>query len=169
MRELDDPIWKDLTGGYQVPYDASDALKRLEASADEKDEELIWEELWNELYHQGDVGTASFLAIPQLVRIYKIKNRASYHVFAFITTIELVRINDSIHLPDEFNNEYEEALDRIPELIDLIKDQIWDSVLAASVLSATAIWKKKYKMAELIAELEDDNLTDYLLDQINEY
>ena len=65
--------------------------------------------------------------------------------------------------------EYEEAIDQIPDLIDSIKNLPWDSILAASVLSATAIWKKQYKMAELISALEDDDLTNYLLDKINEY
>jgi hypothetical protein len=31
--------------------------------------ELVWDELCNELHHQGDVGLASYAAIPQLVRI----------------------------------------------------------------------------------------------------
>lgn len=169
MRSLDDPIWKNLTGGYQVPYDASTALKKLETALDEKDEELIWEELWQELYHQGDIGTASFLAIPQLIRIYKLKNRANYQVFGFITAVELARINGSLNIPTEFREEYEKAINQLPELINHVKDSAWDSVLAASVLSAMAIWKRKYKMAELISELEDDGLTDYLLEQINEY
>ena len=169
MRTLDDVVWKNLTGGYHIPYDASIALKKLEDSSNEKEEEIIWEELWDELHHQGDIGTASLLTIPQLIRIYKIKNRANYQLFAFITTIELARFNNSVNLPDDFKDEYEQALDQIPDLVKLVKDQIWDSVLAASVLSTMAIWKKKYTMAELISELEDDDLTGYLLDQKNEY
>ena len=79
MRTLDDIIWKNLTGGYQVPYDASIALKKLEDSSSEKEEEIIWNELWDELYHQGDIGTASLLTIPQLIRIYKIKKNYTYN------------------------------------------------------------------------------------------
>ncbi|MEO0332481.1 MAG: hypothetical protein AAF223_12490 [Bacteroidota bacterium] len=163
MRTLDDVIWKTLTGGYQNPYDASIALKKLEDSTTNENEESIWEELWDELHHQGDIGTASLLTIPQLVRIYKRKGKVNYHLFAFITTIELARFNDSVQLPDSFQGEYEEALEQIPDLINFVKDQVWDSVLTASVLSATAIWKKQYKMAEVISELENEDLTDYLL------
>ncbi|MEK6478531.1 hypothetical protein WJR50_13390 [Catalinimonas sp. 4WD22] len=169
MRNLDDSIWRNLTGGYQIFYDPSIALKKLERVDNEKDEDLIWEELWQELYHQGDIGTASLLTIPQLIRIYKIKNRANYQVFAFITAVELSRVNGAVSIPPEFKDEYQTALDQLPQLIDLVKNQMWDSVLAASVLSATAIWKRKYKMAELISELEDEDLTVYLLDQVNEY
>lgn len=40
-------------GGYRIPYDASAPLIQLEAGRH------VWDELWNELHHQGDVGDAS--------------------------------------------------------------------------------------------------------------
>ena len=70
---LDDPIWKDLEGGYRIEYDASVPLKRLENSVTIEQTQEIFEELWDELHHQGDVGLASYLAVPQLVRIAKKK------------------------------------------------------------------------------------------------
>nr|WKN38739.1 hypothetical protein K4G66_08485 [Tunicatimonas sp. TK19036] len=169
MRSLDDPIWQKLTGGYHTSYDASLVLKKLEAFDKEKEEEPIWDEIWSELYHQGDIGTASFLSVPQLIRIYQNKGKINYQVFAFITAVELTRIKNSLTIPDEFKHEYEKAINQIPELVSLAKQQSWDSLLAASVLSAIAVWKKRYRMAELISELEDEELTEYLLKQINEY
>jgi hypothetical protein len=62
MLSLTDPIWHELEGGYRVPYDASKALARMERG------KSVWDEFWNELHHQGDVGVASYAAIPQLVR-----------------------------------------------------------------------------------------------------
>ncbi len=50
-------------GGYGVPYDPEPALKRLSSSH----EEAI-SELWENLYHQGDVGLASYAAVPALVQ-----------------------------------------------------------------------------------------------------
>lgn len=63
MLSRTDSIWRELEGGYRLPYDASKALIQMEAG------ESVWDELWNEPYHQGDVGVASYAAIPQLVRI----------------------------------------------------------------------------------------------------
>jgi hypothetical protein len=71
MLALDDRKWKELLGGYKVPYDASHALRRLERGAD------AWKELWEELHHQGDLGEASYAAVPKLVRIVsKLRRRA---------------------------------------------------------------------------------------------
>jgi hypothetical protein len=52
----------ELIGGYGVPYDPFPALNRLPASR--KD---AIAELWENLYHQGDVGIASYAAVPTLV------------------------------------------------------------------------------------------------------
>jgi hypothetical protein len=54
---LDDLRWQELHGGYRVPFDASELLRRLEQGQD------IWDELWQELHHQGDVGEASYAAV----------------------------------------------------------------------------------------------------------
>jgi hypothetical protein len=59
MLLLTDTIWRELQGGYRIPYDASKTLVRMERG------ESVWEELWNELHHQGDVGVASYAAIPR--------------------------------------------------------------------------------------------------------
>jgi hypothetical protein len=47
MLSLTDPIWRELEGGYRMPYDASKALAQMEGG------ESVWEELWEELHHQG--------------------------------------------------------------------------------------------------------------------
>ena len=70
MLSLTDTIWRDLEVGYRVPYDASKALARMENG------ESVWEELWNELHHQGDVGIASYAAIPRIVRISEAQRRS---------------------------------------------------------------------------------------------
>jgi hypothetical protein len=66
MLDLADPRWEKMSGGYKVPFDPRPLLKKLEKDQDSTE---TWSELWNELHHQGDVGEASFAAVPQLVRI----------------------------------------------------------------------------------------------------
>ena len=60
MLELGDARWKDLHGGYRVPYDASLPLQALSIGRD------VWAELWAELHHQGDVGVA-YAAVTKLI------------------------------------------------------------------------------------------------------
>ena len=46
MPNLDDPIWKQLEGGYKTPYDVSIPLKKLGKSNDSKEIQQLWIELW---------------------------------------------------------------------------------------------------------------------------
>jgi len=86
MLPLNDPIWKNLKGGYGVPYDASVPLARLERGDAE-----VWEELWQELHHQGDVGDASYAAVPQLVRICGDLSGRDWNLYGLVSTIEVER------------------------------------------------------------------------------
>ena len=52
----------ELIGGYRVPYDPNPALERLASDGSQ-----ALDELWGNLYHQGDVGSASYAAVPKLV------------------------------------------------------------------------------------------------------
>jgi hypothetical protein len=97
MITLEDNLWKELKGGYKTPYDASSALKRLERTSDKQEIDRIFEELWDELHHQGDVELASYLALPQLVRIAKNKNLFDWNVLALSATIEQQRHLGKIH------------------------------------------------------------------------
>ena len=71
--KLTDKIWSEFEGGYKVPFDVSVPLRELEQTNDPETIQEIWKILWDELHHQGDVGIASYLAVPQLVTIGKLK------------------------------------------------------------------------------------------------
>ena len=53
MFSLNYKRWYQLTGGYKTPFDPRPALAKLSKLQDEVG---AWEELWEELHHQGDVG-----------------------------------------------------------------------------------------------------------------
>ena len=85
MLNLEDPRWRTLHGGYRVPYDASLPLARLERGED------VWSELWDELHHQGDVGEASYAAVPHLVRIASVRPGRDRNLYALASVIEVER------------------------------------------------------------------------------
>ena len=62
MISFDDKRWEGLMGGYKLVYDPRPALRKLESSSAAI--EPIWHELWEDLHHQGDVGEASYAAVP---------------------------------------------------------------------------------------------------------
>src|SRR5437588_9974665 len=88
MLPLDDPRWQSYAGGYGGPYDASVPLRRLfeqGASAE------LWDELWQELHHQGAVGPASFAAVPWLLDYARRSHELDWNAFGLIAVIELER------------------------------------------------------------------------------
>jgi hypothetical protein len=88
MLSFDDNRWLELTAGYRTAVDLRPLLRRLETALDPKS---AWEELWQELYHQGDVGTGSFVAVPHLVRIHRQRHVPDWNTHALVATIELAR------------------------------------------------------------------------------
>ena len=95
MFSLNDERWYQLTGGYKTPFDPRPALAKLSKLQDEVG---AWEELWEELHHQGDVGDASYAAIPELVRIHRIGGIARWNTYSMAAIIDLARTERGIEI-----------------------------------------------------------------------
>jgi len=67
MLDLNDKRWAEMKGGYRAPFDPRPLLAQIETG---KKLDETWYELTGELFHQGDVGEASYAAVPHLVRIH---------------------------------------------------------------------------------------------------
>lgn len=86
--DLQDGAWPTLEGGYRVPVDIRPLLLELERATDPA---TAWSKLWQELYHQGNIGRASFAAIPHLVRIHEERGVADWNTYALAAAVELAR------------------------------------------------------------------------------
>jgi hypothetical protein len=75
---MEDRFWAGLQGGYRVPFDPRSLLAKLR---DDPENDRLWSELIEELYHQGDVGEASYAAVPEVV---KIGGREELRVYASV-------------------------------------------------------------------------------------
>ena len=51
----------------------------------------VWDELWDELNHQGEVGVASYAAVPELVRIAGGATCRDWNIYGLVATIEVER------------------------------------------------------------------------------
>lgn len=140
MIDLNDKRWKEFEGGYRIPYDVSVPLKKLEQASTSEEVDSIFSELWQELHHQGDVGVASYMAVPHLIKIAKEKKIINYNVFGLIATIEIERHKDNPKLPEEFKSSYLHSLTiELPELVMLALNYNWNLDLTSTVLSSKAI------------------------------
>jgi len=95
-----------LIGGYKTPYDAMPALDRLSS-----DRDSAMSELWENLYHQGDVGTASYAAVPALVKNGEL---------SLVAAIEVARHSErNSDVPEfmsaEYHSSLKTALNKIPD------------------------------------------------------
>jgi hypothetical protein len=157
MLSLADVIWRDLEGGYRAPYDASKALVRME------DGESVWEELWNELHHQGDVGVASYAAIPQIVRIAEGRRGSDWNLFAFAATVEIERHRkNNPPLPDWLAPSYKAAWEGLVKiaLSDLAGKP--DELTLRSALSVVALGRGDLKLGALLNHADTDEIAAYV-------
>jgi len=166
MIQLDDPRWKELDGGYRMPYDASVALKQLETAKTADQIDAVFSELCNELHHQGDVGLASYFSIPHIIRIAIEKSIYNYNVFGLIVTIEIERHKNNPDLPKDFEETYLRSLKvDLPDLVNKGLNENWDLTLTTTILSALAVSKGHVELAEAISKMEDEAVTREFLEQ----
>jgi hypothetical protein len=136
---LDDARWTQLHGGYRVSYDPRPWLAMLEMG---RNTSAIWKELWNELHHQGDVGEASYAAVPHLVRIYQERGIIDSNTYAITAVIELARNQGkNPDVPDWLKVGYFEALGSLARTGAAEILQADDPETVRSILSVLAIFK----------------------------
>src|SRR5215471_17640211 len=109
--DLDDNLLKTLDGGYRIPYDISKPLRKLRNTEKFEDQQIIFDDLWENLHHQGDVGLGSYLAVPQLINICMSKKSLDWNFIGLCVVIENCRINNqNPELPAEYDVLYFGAL-----------------------------------------------------------
>ena len=157
MLPLDDPRWGKLTAGYRTPYDPSPALHQLEKGQD------VWDELWQELHHQGDVGEASYAAVPQLVRIGTLLPRRDWNLYGLVSTIEIERHRRSNPpMPAWLVKEYKQAMQDLVELAVTDLHCVTDRDTIRSILGVIALAKCSLRMGALISHSDDSEIEEYL-------
>ncbi len=158
--DLDDPHWPHLLGGYRVPYDPRKALHALER---DRETDAAWEELWTELYHQGDVGQASYAAVPHLVRIHAARGIADWNTYALIATIEDARHNGrNPELPENLRGAYEAAWRKLVDLGLRELGAAEDPTLVCSIIGVIAIGKGQLTLGQLAVTFTEDERKEVL-------
>jgi hypothetical protein len=114
MLALDDHRWMTMTGGYRLPFDPRPLLSELQSS---KDTAPIWSKLWDELHHQGDVGEASYAAVPHLVDIYRRRGQIDWNAYAIVAIIELARKKGTNpDVPEWMSGDYFSAIQELANI-----------------------------------------------------
>jgi hypothetical protein len=161
--DLDNKIWQTLNGGYKIPYDVSTLIKILQSTNDNTKIVNIFAELWDNLHHQGDVGLASYLALPQLVAICIDKKSFDWNFVGLCVLIENCRQADhNPKLPEEFQNEYFDALKKFEQYLLKNFKSINDPTTLRLTLAFLATVNGQIKLGKAIENLDEDMVKDFL-------
>jgi len=157
---LTDPKWSTLAGSYRLPYDPRPAISKLAANVDVAS---AWDELWNNLHHQGDVGEASYAAITALVELYSTDNLPDWNFFALIATIEIERHRKgNPSLPEWLRDDYQLAWRKLDQLALATLRKTTDAETLQSTLAVLAIAHGDLKLGALFIHLDSSELDEIL-------
>jgi hypothetical protein len=147
-----------MKGGYRILFDPRPLFYRLESGTDIQ---RCWEELWQELYHQGDVDEASYAAVPHLVRIYQNRGKIDWNTYAIVSAIELARnIGKNPDVPLWLRPGYEDAINRLAMTGLGEIQQANDTETTRGILTIIAIWKGARTYARFIIDFSEDELNE---------
>jgi hypothetical protein len=157
---LTDSKWEALEGGYRLPYDPRPVLSKLASGSGVRE---AWEELWNELHHQGDVGEASYVAVTALVDLYSSGSDPDWNLFALAATIEIERHRKGNPLlPEWLQEDYERAWQKLAELALTRLRNGANSDTLQSTLAVLAIARGGLKLGAMISHLDSSELDEIL-------
>jgi len=132
-----DERWEELRGAYRTRFDLRPLLRKLET---ETDAQSTWQALWEELHHQGDVGEASYAAIPLIARIYCERGLSVWNTFAIVAVIDLARDNrNNPDVPSWLGEDYFAAIRSLAERGAQNVLQVKDPDAVRAILSVVAL------------------------------
>jgi hypothetical protein len=163
LLSLDSPEWTTLDHAYGKASDIPDLLRQLSSFPSSEGRAEPWFTIWSALAHQGDVYSASFAAVPHVIRVLATApTRASYSYFSFPAWVEICRHRHGIRVPVNLQPAYDEALSKLPALAGAAAAHEWNSDFLACVLSAVAAAKGFPIMAEAVLEMSPKTATEFL-------
>jgi hypothetical protein len=135
-------------------------LRRLEANTDVEE---AWDELWTELYHQGDIGEVSYAAVPMLARIHAARGVPDFNTYAFAVTVEEARQSSrNPPLPRWLEAAYHAAWRELTELALRDLRDATDPTLVSFTIAAIAVGKGQPMLGRMASLLNEDERKDLL-------
>jgi len=163
MLPLDDPHWSSLADAYGDASGIPDLLRALAADPGPKPgyEAEPWFSLWSGLCHQGDVYTASYAAVPHIVRIaFEAPGPIDFSFFQLPAAIEIARHKGrGPTIPAELAEAYHAAIASLIDCVAFHRHDDWDEATLLSALTAQAVAKGNYSVAEALSNLDEDLIT----------
>ena len=127
----------------------------------------VWDELWNELHHQGDVDVASYAAVPQIVRIADSAANRNWNFYGLVATIEVERHRKgNPEIPAWLKLDYDNALAKAGALALADLNSKTDSATTCAILSVLALAKGELKLGAMLSGLDASDLDEWLEEKL---
>ena len=156
MISLNQKEWFALKDAYGRAENIPAYLSAVKADPSPKDayDEDPWFSLWSALCHQGDVYSASFAAVPHLLRIAKTARWPfAWDLIGLPVSIEVARIRKGIQISPDLEGDYRASLKQIPGIVFQNVESAWDHVFTQTATAALALCQGQVDLAEAIMEL----------------
>lgn len=160
MLSLEDPRWATLEGGYRIPTDLRPLLRELETALDPQP---VWDALWGKMYHQGDVGPGSYVAVPHLVRIHRIRAAVEWNTYALVASVEMARgVRHNPDVPEWALVGYEAAICDLAKIGLSELPRATTPEATRSILAVLAIAYRARTYARLLTEFDEEEIADLI-------
>lgn len=160
MLSLDDIRWSELQHAYGDASNIPNLLRRLASSPGPKrnHQHAPWFDLWSSLCHQGDVYSASYVAVPHIVKIAgEVKEPIDFSFFQLPAAIEIARrTGHGPDIPTAYAHDYHRAIAQLVENVSLHRNEAWDQSMLLSAAAAQAVAKGHIDVAEALLNLDAD-------------
>ena len=141
-----------------MPYDPRPMFAKLQSNEDVK---AVWDELWDELHHQGDVGETSYAAVPHLVRIHRERGVPDWNTYAIVATIELARDSGkNPPVPNWLKPAYDNAIQELADLGRAELGLVSDKETVRCILAILAIANGARVYGRLLADFSEDEVLE---------
>lgn len=158
MLAANDQRWSTLKGGYRTALDPRPLVSKLDNT---ESVEEAWSELWDELHHQGDVGEASYAAVPLLIQRYRKARMPDWNTYAIVSIIELARTeNRNPELPVWLSEDYFHAIQELAKIGIREIPNAQDPEVVGAILSIVALAKGLRSHAKILINYSEGELKE---------
>jgi hypothetical protein len=156
--------WEKLEHAYGTAENIPALLEKLASYPSEDSyEDEPWFSLWSSLYHQGDIYSASFAAVLEIIRYLSLSpQEATFSFFALPASVEIARAKNKISVPSEISNAYFDSIKGLASLASAVVEVNANPVLCRAATAAFTVSVGLYNYAEIILEIDPEELPEVL-------
>lgn len=152
--------WKNLEHAYGSAENTPALLAQLASFPTETSyEQEPWFSLWSSLYHQGNIYSASFASVPEIVKhLASASQRATFSFFALPASIEITRAKNNLAIPADLSAAYFESIRALAPLAASLARSGSNPLVCRAAIAAFAVSIGQHGYAELVLEIPQEEI-----------